>query len=180
MLTGLSRSINDPRVSAILFCLQVLVKFSSSGSFPAKADRNNPNRADQHNSIRAARAGRPVRLWGFVAVVQQVGRKRMSKRVWASRFRDLRFEPGLFNGLLENRFVEVVPPLFSCDRIGVMAGGWKHPLPSPVPTCVGILSVQSVGQADLAECYRLTAWRRRGRGSRRISESDFYDSTIIK
>ena len=113
MLTGLSRSINDPRVSAILFCLQVLVKFSSSGSFPAKADRHNPIRAD--------RARMPVRLWGFVAVVQQVGRKRMSKRVWANRFRDLRFEPGLFNGLLENRFVEVVSAPCSCDPVDIVA-----------------------------------------------------------
>ncbi len=56
-----------------------------------------------------------------VAILQQVGRKRMSKRVWASRFRDLRFEPGLFNGLLENRFVEVVPSPFSCHPVGIVA-----------------------------------------------------------
>jgi len=57
MLTSLSRSANHLRVWAILFCLRVLVKFSSIGSFPAKAD--------QHNPIRADRAERPVRRWGF-------------------------------------------------------------------------------------------------------------------
>ncbi len=57
MLTSLSRSVNNLRVWAILFCLRVLVKFSSTGSFPAKAD--------QHNPIRAARARRSVRPWGF-------------------------------------------------------------------------------------------------------------------
>ena len=115
-----------------------------------RLDRQAPTEATLHNpllSIINHRSGDVLVPQKFlnrsdvVAVVQQVGRKRMSKRVWASRFRDLRFEPGLVNGLLENRFVEVVAPLFSCDRIGVMAGGWKHPLPSPVPTRAGILSV---------------------------------------
>jgi hypothetical protein len=68
--------------------------------------------------------------------------------------------------------MEVVSALFSCDVVGVMAGGWEHPLPAPFFTCVGVLSVQSVGQTDATQALpqvllmlALTAWKCRRSGS---------------
>jgi hypothetical protein len=45
----------------------------------------------------------------------------MTQGVRASCLRDAGLEPGIFDGLLENRFVEVMPAPLSCHPVGVMA-----------------------------------------------------------
>jgi len=56
-----------------------------------------------------------------VALFQKVGGERVSKRLAGCRFGTPRFEPSLFNGLLENRFVNVMTATFSCGPIDRVA-----------------------------------------------------------
>ena len=60
-----------------------------------------------------------------IAVLQEVGCERMPERVRASRFRDICFQPRLFDGLLEDRFVKVwrrFPPVsaLQCFRVSAV------------------------------------------------------------
>src|SRR3990167_2583911 len=55
----------------------------------------------------------------------------MAHGVRTGWLRDASLEPCIFDGLLEDRFMEVVSVLFSCDLVGVMAGCREHPLPPP-------------------------------------------------
>jgi hypothetical protein len=52
--------------------------------------------------------------------------------------------PGVFDGLLEDRFMEVVSAFFSCHPVGVMAGRRKNPLPSPFFAGIWIFSIKSI------------------------------------
>jgi len=72
----------------------------------------------------------------------------MTHGVRAGWLRDASLEPCIFEGLLEDGFMEVVSALFSCDLVSVMAGGWEHPLPAPLLAGIRVLSVQSVGQGN--------------------------------
>src|SRR3990172_5282960 len=75
----------------------------------------------------------------------------MAHGVRAGWLRDASLEPCIFEGLLEGGFMEVVSALFSCDLVGVMAGGREHPLPAPLLAGIRVLSVQSVGQTDTTQ-----------------------------
>jgi hypothetical protein len=44
--------------------------------------------------------------------------------------------------------VKVVPTPLSGHLVGIVAGGGKHPLPSPLSAGIGILALQGIGQND--------------------------------
>jgi len=44
----------------------------------------------------------------------------------------------IFKRPLQHRLVEMMPPLYFCNRIKVMTGGWKDPLQSPFFLCIGV------------------------------------------
>ncbi len=56
-----------------------------------------------------------------IAIFKQMGGKGMAQGVRAGRLCDAGLEPRIFDGLLEDRFVEVVPPPFSCHPVGIEA-----------------------------------------------------------
>ena len=103
---------------------------------------------------RGAHVGVPEQLLNradVVAVFQKMRAEGMAQGVRAGWLRDASPEPRVLDGLLENRFVEVMPMPLSCYAVGVMAGCREHPLPSPLFAGMGILALQRVGQADPAE-----------------------------
>ena len=68
----------------------------------------------------------------------------MSHGVGPGWLRDASLEPGVFDGLLEDRFMKVVSAFFSCHPVGVMAGRRKNPLPSPFFAGIWIFSIKSI------------------------------------
>ena len=96
---------------------------------------------------------KPLNRADVVAIFQEMSGEAMTHGVRAGWLRDASLEPSIFDGLLEDRFMEVMSALFSCDPVGVMAGGRKHPLPSPFLIRVRIFSVQSVGQHDTPQSF---------------------------
>ena len=87
----------------------------------------------------------------IVAIFQQMGGKGMAHGVRAGWLPDAPLEPPIFDGLLEDRFMEVVSALFSSEPVDIMAGCREHPLPPPFFACVRVFSVQSVGQTDTTQ-----------------------------
>jgi len=83
----------------------------------------------------------------IVAIFQQMGGKGMAHGVRAGWLRDAGLEPCIFDGLLENRLVEVVPPPLSRHSVGVVARGGEDPLPTPFLSSIGILAFQGIWQA---------------------------------
>ena len=55
-----------------------------------------------------------------IAVLQEMGCERMTERVRPGRFGNACFQPRLFDGLLEDRFVKVMPGFFSSIGIRVV------------------------------------------------------------
>jgi hypothetical protein len=51
----------------------------------------------------------------IITILQQVGRKRMAQSVGTCRLGKSSFPHGLFHRFLQERFVKMVPPLFSSD-----------------------------------------------------------------
>ena len=86
-----------------------------------------------------------------IPILQEVSCERMTKSVGASRLRDTGFEPCIFDGLLEDRFVEVMAPFFSRYPVGVMAGCREQPVPPPLFAGIGILVLQCIRQGDATE-----------------------------
>src|SRR3989338_3464735 len=64
---------------------------------------------------------------------------------------DASLEPPIFDGLLEDRFMEVVSPFLPGHRVSVVAGGWGRPLPAPLLAGIRIFALQSIGKADAAQ-----------------------------
>lgn len=81
----------------------------------------------------------------IISVLQQVGRKGVTKRVRACRLGDPCFQSGFLEVPLQDGFVQVVPALFAGDSVGVVAGGRKDSLPCPLLPGVGILPLKGVG-----------------------------------
>src|SRR3990172_13015508 len=75
----------------------------------------------------------------------------MAHGVRTGWLRDASLEPCIFDGLLEDRFMEVVSALFSCDLVGVMAGCREHPLPAPLFPCIWVFTLKRIGQSDSAQ-----------------------------
>lgn len=65
----------------------------------------------------------------IAAIFQQMGGKGMAHGVRAGWLRDAGLEPCIFDGLLENRLVEVVSAPLSRHSVGVVARGGEDPLP---------------------------------------------------
>jgi hypothetical protein len=53
-----------------------------------------------------------------------------------SRFKNSRLKARIFKSPLQNRFVEMMPPLYPRNRINIMTRSWKGPLPAPFFACV--------------------------------------------
>ena len=57
----------------------------------------------------------------IVAIFQQMGGKGMAHGVRAGWLRDASLEPCVFDGFLQNGFMNVVAPPLSCSPIGIVA-----------------------------------------------------------
>jgi hypothetical protein len=78
----------------------------------------------------------------IVAVLEQVCRERMLKRLWTHSLSDAGLARRLGRGFLNNGLVEVKPGWRSPSRIGTHARGRKHELPSPFGGGVRIPAAQ--------------------------------------
>src|SRR5262249_10570681 len=86
-----------------------------------------------------------------VPILQQMSCKRMPKRVRPGWLHDADFQSRIFDGLLEDRFMEVIAASFSRYGVGVMAGCREQPLPSPLFAGIGILALQRIRQGHATE-----------------------------
>ena len=63
----------------------------------------------------------------------------MAQAVRAGGLEHAGFQPSFFKRALQNRFMEVMPALFSSNRIGEMTGCRKNPLPATV--CLSLFAL---------------------------------------
>jgi len=74
----------------------------------------------------------------------------MTRRLASGWLEHARIQPSFFKRSLQNRFMEMMPALFSRRFVGVMACRGKNPLPAPFFAGVWIFSVETIGQGNLA------------------------------
>ena len=86
----------------------------------------------------------------IIPVFKQVSREGMAQRMTTGGLEHTGFQPSFLKRSLQNRLMEMMPAFFSSQSIGVMTGCRKYPLPAPLFACVGIFSVQSIGQRNPA------------------------------
>jgi hypothetical protein len=90
----------------------------------------------------------------IVPVLEQMGRKRMPKRVWTHTLGDTRLPCRVRHGLLDYRFVKVKPGRWSPSRIGTHARSRKDELPRPLCRRIRVLAVERGRQDHTAESAR--------------------------
>ena len=67
----------------------------------------------------------------------------------ASRLENVCFEARVLKCPLQDRFVEVVPPLLPGHRVRIMARSWKGPLPPSLFACIGVFPLKGSGRVRL-------------------------------
>ena len=82
------------------------------------------------------------------AVLQEVGRERVSEGVGGDAFRDLCLGGGPAHGALDAGLVEVMTAADAASRIGREPRRREDPLPSPLAAGPGELAFEGVGQPD--------------------------------
>ena len=85
---------------------------------------------------------------GVVAVLEEMGRERVSKSVGACRFRNSGREHGLPYRTLQGTLVQKMPAALATLTMGVVSCRWKDPLPSPFAGRVWVFPGERVGQFD--------------------------------
>jgi len=86
-----------------------------------------------------------------VAALEQMRGKAVAQSVRPDRFADARSARGRADGLLDHRFVQMMPPPDARPRVHRYFRGGEHPLPSPLDGGLRVLAVERVRQGDPAE-----------------------------
>ena len=89
-----------------------------------------------------------------VAVLEQMGRKRMPESVRTHTFGNACLPRRVRHRFLDDRFVNVEPGRWSPFRIGAYARGRKDELPGPLRRCVRVLAVERERQDNAPESSR--------------------------
>ena len=97
-----------------------------------------------------------------VAVLQEVGREGMTKRMAGGRLRQLRGRHGCLDGALDDRLVEVVPADRPRAWVAASGGGGKDVLPGALPGGARVLLREGTWQEDLPVSLGEVGRRRRG------------------
>ena len=79
-----------------------------------------------------------------VAVLEQVGREGVSKRVAACRLHQTGLPDGAVHGSLDDGFVEMMPAPLAAFRLSVRPGSREQPLPGQLASRVRILAPERV------------------------------------
>ncbi len=85
-----------------------------------------------------------------ISVLQQMGRKRMSKSVTANMFNDSGLQTSLSHSTLHKRFVNMMTAFLSCLSIFPPIFLGEHPLPPPFLRRIRILAIQCIRHQDAA------------------------------
>ena len=83
-------------------------------------------------------------------MLEEVRGKRMSKGVRGNRFVELREANGLFDGALQDAFVEVVAHDFPGLRIDRTLSGGEDVLPGRLAIGIGIFTFEGIGEVNFA------------------------------
>jgi len=70
----------------------------------------------------------------------------MAQGVRAGWLENGSLEPRLFESSLQYRLVKMMPALLAGDMVNEMTRCWKHPLPAPLFSSIGIFAFKRIGQ----------------------------------
>src|SRR5437870_429822 len=89
-----------------------------------------------------------------VAGFQQVSGETVSQAVAGCRFGSPAMPDGFLHRFLHDRFMQMMPPLYTQVFINVPAGCREYPLPSPLASRVRILSRKRIRKGDRSRAFR--------------------------
>ena len=104
-----------------------------------------------HGGADIAMAEQFLNRTDVIPIFEQMSCKRMPERVRSGWLCYPGLTHGLFHGLLQDRFVQVMPAFLSCCFVYVMSSCRKNPLPSPLFPRIGVFALEGVGQNDSAQ-----------------------------
>jgi hypothetical protein len=84
----------------------------------------------------------------IITIFKEMRSKTVAKRMTASRLRQAGASDRVANGVLQVAFGDMMPAFFTAARIEGEFFGWKDVLPGPLPSSLGIFSMQSAGEVN--------------------------------